>query len=329
MSHPMPDAMSSDSVVAPDGTAIETELATAQQAVSEHAHQQARRRLAVEALRSAQTVLSAAREKVAAESADVECLETLSPTRIWAGLRGNRAERLDVERAERQAAEWAAASAHAKAMAAERELAVIDAAIGALGDVEARRTRALEAKEAWVYGGGGATAAELADIAQRLGAVRAELTEIDEAATAAGHAADALSAAAEHLRSADGWATYDTFMGGGMIADMVKHDKMDRAADLIRAADAQLAHLAVELGDLGERGVGGLGVDELTRTFDLWFDNIFSDWTVKNRIAEARERVDAAERAVDGVRSRLAARRRDAEASASAMAMRREELLMS
>jgi hypothetical protein len=310
-----------------DPTAIEAELAAAQQAVSEHAHQLTRRRLAAEALHAARTASEAAREKLADESADVARLESLSPTRIWAGLRGNRAERLDVERAEQQAAEYEAARAHAKVVTAERELAVVEAAIAALGDVEARRTRALQAKEAWVRSGGGPVAAELADIAQRRGAVRADLTEIDEAVVAADRAAGALSAAAEHLRSADNWATYDTFMGGGMIADMVKHDKMDRAAELIRIADAELAHLAVELGDLGERGVGGLGVDGLTRTFDMWFDNIFSDWSVKNRINEARERVHAAAHAVDGVRSRLAARRRDAEAAASAMAARREELL--
>lgn len=326
MSHP--DAMFPVSAALPDGTAIEIELAAAQQAASEHSQQHARRRIAVEALGHARSALSAAREKVADESADVARLESLSPTRIWAGLRGNRSERLDVERAEQQAAEYAAASAHARTVAAERELAVIDAAIAALGDVEARRTRALEAKEAWVRSGGGAVAAELADVAQRIGAVRAELVEIDQAADAADGAVHALAAAADHLRSADSWATYDTFMGGGMIADMVKHDKMDRAAALIRAADAELAHLAVELGDLGERGVGGLGVDDLTRVFDVWFDNIFSDWSVKNRIAEARDRVDAAGRAVDGVRSRLAARRHDAEASASAMAARREELLL-
>jgi len=324
----MSHAASFDPTAPPDPSAIESELAAAQQAVHEHTYQLARRRTAAEALEAARVTLSAARKKVADESADVERLESLSPTRIWAGLRGDRAQRLDVERAEQQAAEYAAASALAKVMTAERELAVIDAAIGALGDVEARRTRALAAKEAWVRGGGGAAAAELADIAQRLGAARSELTEIDEAAVAADQALAALRAAAEHLRSADSWATYDTFMGGGMFADMVKHDKMDRAAALIRAADAELAHLAVELGDLGERGVGGLGIDGMTRTFDIWFDNIFSDWSVKNRIAEARERVDTAGRAVDHVRSRLAARRRDAEGTVAAMAARREQLLL-
>src|SRR5918998_675178 len=104
--------MSSERGSSPDPTSIEAELAAAQQAVSEHAHQLSRRHVAVEALHAARTASEAAREKLADESADVARLESLSPTRIWAGLRGNRAERLDVERAEQQAGEYEAARAH-------------------------------------------------------------------------------------------------------------------------------------------------------------------------------------------------------------------------
>ncbi|MFD6135473.1 hypothetical protein [Isoptericola sp. NPDC060257] len=95
----------------------------------------------------------------------------------------------------------------------------------------------------------------------------------------------------------------------------------------MREADGALRHLTVELGDLGEQGVGGVGVDGLTRTLDVWFDTIFTDWSVRNRIAEARDRVAAATRAVHGVRQRLA-ERSAAEAELAALAARRESLLV-
>ena len=44
--------------------------------------------------------------------------------------------------------------------------------------------------------------------------------------------------------------------------------------------------LARELADVGVRStVERLQVDGLTRTFDVWFDNIFTDWSVKSRIS--------------------------------------------
>lgn len=313
-----------------DGPAggVEEELAAARAAVVEHAQQSARRQVAGREAAAAQEALAAARASLADETADVARLESLSLARVWAGLRGDRAQRLDAERAEQQAAEYVAATAQARLDAAEREVRAVDAGLAALGDVQARWHAALAAKEEWVRGAGGAAAAELAAVAERVGGWRAQQVEVAEAQAAADQAARALAAAAGELRGADGWSTYDTFFDGGMLASMVKHDKLDRAAALLRVADAALRHLAVELGDLGEQGVGGVGVDGLTRTLDVWFDNIFTDWSVKNRIAEARDRVEAAGRAVHGVRQRLAERAAAAEAELAALAKRRESLLV-
>ncbi|MCA5894419.1 hypothetical protein LEP48_13835 [Isoptericola sp. NEAU-Y5] len=309
-------------------SAIETELTGARRAVVEHRQQTARRDVALAALREAEAAHATARAALDDETADVARLESLSLARVWTALRGTRDQRLDAERAEQQAAQYVAATAQARVATATRELAVVDEAIRALGDVETRWAAALAAKEAWVHGTGGRPAAELADLAERAGALRAQQVEIAEAQTAALRAQAALDAAAGHLRSADGWSTYDTFFDGGMLASMVKHDKLDRAAELLRQADAALQHLSVELGDLGERGVGGVGIDGLTRTLDVWFDNIFTDWSVRNRIAEAIDRVRAATTAVQSVRGRLDAREGDAAVALRGLAARREAVLL-
>ncbi|MEU2202303.1 hypothetical protein [Isoptericola sp. NPDC019482] len=307
---------------------VEEELAAARAAVVEHAQQSARRQVAGRELAAAEGALAAARASLADETADVVRLESLSLARVWAGLRGDRAQRLDAERAEQQAAEYVAATAQARRDAADREVRAVDAGLAALGDVQGRWRAALAAKEQWVHGVGGPEAAALAAVAEQVGGWRAQQVEIDQARAAAEQAARALAAAAGELRSADGWSTYDTFFDGGMLASAVKHDKLDRAASLLRAADAALRHLTVELGDLGEQGVGGVGVDGLTRTLDVWFDNIFTDWSVRNRIAEARDRVAAAIGAVDGVRQRLAERSAAADAELAVLVARRESLLV-
>jgi hypothetical protein len=282
-------------------------LDAAESAVAEHARLAARRERALGAVQAERQALAQARERLADETADVERLEHLSPARIWAGLRGDRAERLDRERAEQQAAQYAAGVVAARLAAAERELAAVDAELAALGDVGARRAHALHAVEAWVRAHGGAAVGDLDALAREGALVAAERREVAEAAAAAHAAAGSLAEAAGYLRSADGWATYDTFFGGGFVADMVKHDKLDKAAALMRRADHDLRRLATELGDLGQQGVGGLGIDGLTSIFD-WMDNIFGDWAVKNRIADAAGRVQQARVAVGHVQQGLAAR---------------------
>ena len=65
------------------------------------------------------------------------------------------------------------------------------------------------------------------------------------------------------------------------------------------------------------------------QAFDVWFDNIFSDWSVRNRIAEAAERTGAAAAAVHRVRTGLTAREAELSGDVTRLAARREELLLS
>jgi hypothetical protein len=113
-----------------------------------------------------------------------------------------------------------------------------------------------------------------------------------------------------------------------MLTDMMKYDRMDEAQRLLHAADQALRHLSSELADVGMTAVvRGLAVDGLTQTFDVWFDNIFTDWSVKARISQAAERTASAARLVHEVRTRLAAQERDLTAREAELVSRREKLL--
>jgi hypothetical protein len=144
---------------------------------------------------------------------------------------------------------------------------------------------------------------------------------------AAQRASEALSGALQHLDSASSWAAYDTFGGGGFLSDMIKREKMDQAVVLMRNADEALRALSRELGDLGRDGVGGIDADGMIGTFDVWFDDIFSDWTVMNRISEARDRVRDALAAVGRVHQAADQRAAELEARLAELGVRRERLL--
>lgn len=307
---------------------VHEELAAALEAVAEHGRVSGRLERARTAEDGALRAATETRAALAVEAAEVEALESFSPTRIWATMRGRRDTDLDREQAERQAAEYAVARADAALQSAHDEVRRAEAELAALGDVHGRRERALAAVEEGLVAAGGATAEELTRIAGELAQARSQATEVAEASAAGEHAASCLDAASQRLGAAGGWATYDTFFGGGLITDAMKYDHMDEAQRLLHRADEALRRFAAELADVGLRAaVEGLAVDGLTQAFDVWFDNIFSDWSVRSRIEDAARRTQQAAHLVAQLRQRLADRGRELAERQAALTAERERLL--
>lgn len=270
-----------------------------------------------------------ARTRLVGEQRDVAALESFSMTRIMAGLRGRRDAELDRERAEAAAAEYAVAEATSRLATEQHEADSLDSRIAGFGDLDRRRAELLDQREQEVRRdpAGAVTARRLTELAERTGALQARRVQLEEADAAAREAHGALQETARHLGSAGSWATYDTFFGGGLVGDMVKHDKLDRAAALMRRADAALAHLATELADVGIGSVGEIGISSMTRALDVWFDNIFSDWAVRDRIAQADDRVQRLLVGVADIGRELHARQEQTVAGLEDAAAERERLL--
>ncbi|GIJ24957.1 hypothetical protein Vqi01_01190 [Micromonospora qiuiae] len=133
------------------------------------------------------------------------------------------------------------------------------------------------------------------------------------------------------LDSASGWSTYDTFFGGGMMASAMKHSRLDDAAQAAARAERCLAALRTELADVPGIDVIAprLAVGGLTRFVDIWFDNIFTDLAVRERITQAVHHVEQCRRLVSDVRVRLAQRAARDPATLSAIENERKHLLAS
>jgi hypothetical protein len=140
---------------------------------------------------------------------------------------------------------------------------------------------------------------------------RDQLREIQEAQDACEAALRSLGEAQRKVDSARSWGTYDTWFGGGLFSSLINHDRIDEAEQYMRAVDEALERLRRELADvhLGGAALGGVGVTDLTRTLDVWFDNFFSDLAVQSRLADADHRLDAIGEALVAVRRALQERR--------------------
>lgn len=268
------------------------------------------------------------RERLVDETRDVRRLESLSWTRILAGLKGDRITAVERETAERDAARYAVADAEAREAVARRDVEGLRARLDELGDVDARFSAALEAKHAWAATHAPEVARALAAVAERRGMLAAEDAEAREAHAAGVVAREHLVQAQRLLGSAESWSTWDTFGGGGLITDMVKYDRLDQVAEVLRRADLALRSFTRELADVHRAGVEGVQVDGLTRTFDVFFDNIFSDLAVRSRIQDAGRRVQRAVSDVDRTLVGLSERGRGIADELAALARQREELLL-
>ena len=133
-------------------------------------------------------------------------------------------------------------------------------------------------------------------------ALSRQLVEIEEAIRAGKRAMSTARSAMDHLDSAEGWATFDVWSKGGIISHLAKYNHVDSATDDFNRLNSQLEDLHKELQDLNLSGVASLdGIDSGTRTIDFWFDNIFTDLNVRERIRDDNDRVSGLFDKISGI----------------------------
>lgn len=119
-----------------------------------------------------------------------------------------------------------------------------------------------------------------------------QLVEIDEAKAVAHLVLGTAQSALDHLRSAEGWATYDIWARGGVISHMAKYNHIDNAQADFNRLSYQVKDLKKELSDIMIYETAyNVGIDSTTRMFDFWFDNIFTDLNVRDKIRADKEEV--------------------------------------
>ncbi|MFC7534466.1 hypothetical protein [Actinoplanes sp. GCM10030250] len=254
--------------------------------------------------------LAALRREQAAEQRHVDRLEGFSVDRVLTTLRGTHGSALDRERAEAEQARSRTADAQRRLDSLTAELAAVKARLAATSTAPATYAAAIAEKERQLRESGHASGTRLTELAVERDAVRSDLQRLQRAAKAAARAAEALRAANEYLASAGTWSIADTFLSGGVLSSYVKHERMDEASAHLAGAERQLDALRKELGDRGAVSALGTGpgVDETTRFFDVWLDNIFTDLSVRGRIDAGRERIARVAVQVRDVRTSLNSR---------------------
>ena len=227
------------------------------------------------------------------EQEDVQKLEGKSLANYFFQVVGKLDGKLDQERQEAYAAK-------VKLDAAERELAGIEADISEIQTqlneiriAEAQYKEALDIKRAMLKASGTAAADQIIEIEQKIAALEAQKREIKEAISAGYSARGTADRILSELESADGWNTWDMFGGGGILTHMAKHDHLDSAQDLVSELQSKLRKFKTELADIQIASNLQVSIDGLLRFADYFFDGLFADWAVGDKISRSMNSVSS------------------------------------
>ena len=128
--------------------------------------------------------------------------------------------------------------------------------------------------------------------------------ELGEASAAGQSALATADGILESLSSAEGWGTWD-LIGGGLIADLAKHSKLDEAQAAVEYLQSQLRAFRTELADVTISADFQVNIDGFLRFADYVFDGIFADWAVLDRINQAQAQVEDTRAQICAVLDRL------------------------
>lgn len=245
------------------------------------------------------------KEETYKEQLDVDQLENFSAAKLFYQIVGKLDERLEKEQAELYAAALRYDSARQELQSVEgeldsrrRELALLDGCEAEYERLLAEKARALREDPA------SPSARRLLALEERQARLSAREKELNEAILAGCDALSDIRAIEESLSSAEGWGTWDVF-GGGLISDMAKYSHLDEAQRQINTLQRSLSRFRTELADVDIRVDIQIEVDSFLRFADYFFDNIFTDWAVLDRIRNTQSQVQQAGGSVRTLVSRL------------------------
>lgn len=224
------------------------------------------------------------------EQEDVDRLEGRSLSAFFYHVIGKKEEKLTQEKQE-------AYAARVKYDAVARELAGIEedlhrcqGELDELRNCESRYADLLQEKTQAVKAAGGSTAEQILNLETRAAYLESQERELEEACAAGREALTTTDQIAESLNSAEGWGTWDLF-GGGLLSDMAKHGHLDDAQASVERLQSQLRRFKTELADVTIAADFQVSIDGFLRMADYFFDGIFADWAVLDRIHQSQEQI--------------------------------------
>ena len=238
------------------------------------------------------------------EQAYVDRLEGRSLAAFFYNVIGKMDEQLDKERQEAYAARVKYDAAARELEGVEADLRRYESELSALRGCEHRYDEVLKEKADAIKAAGGSNGEEILKLEERNAFLESQKKELQEAISAGNAALSTTQQVLSSLDSAEGWGTWDLF-GGGLVADLAKHSHLDEAQGAIEQLQSQLRRFKTELADVTIQTDMQVNVDGFLRFAVYFFDGLFADWAVLDKINQSQSQVQNTKSQIASVLSRL------------------------
>lgn len=115
--------------------------------------------------------------------------------------------------------------------------------------------------------------------------LRTIIKEIEEAEVVVREVINIAKLSIDKFKSAKNWGMADIFFDDGIFTEVMKYNKINSAQSMVHTLNATIARMNKELRDVND--IYGVYCQEFgsdIKFMDFFFDNIFVDWSVVNKI---------------------------------------------
>lgn len=240
------------------------------------------------------------------EQADVDRLECHSLTSFFYGVIGKMDEKLDKEREEAYAASVKYDVAAHELSSVEEDIKRYEAELGELRECEQQYAQVLKDKLEAIKSFGTQEAEGILRTEEHISYLEGQAKAIQEALRAGQVALETTDSILSSLDSAEGWGTWD-LLGGGLLSDMAKHGHLDEAQQRVEYLQVQLRRFKTELTDVTINADMQVNIDGFLCFADYFFDGLFADWVVLDKINQSQTQVQNTKSQIECVVNRLTA----------------------
>ena len=262
------------------------------------------------------------------EQADVERLERTSLSSVFYAMIGRKDEMLDKEKAEAYAAKVKYDAAVEELRLIEEDLHRMETQLCDLIACKKEYYLLLEEKKEAIKAAHSMEAERIVQIEEKIAEQKNHQKEIKEAVSAGTRALGSAISILSNLDNAQNWGTYD-LVNGGLIAGLAKNSYLDEAQNKVITLQSQLRKFKTELTDITIQADMKVNVDGFLRFADYFYDGLFSDWAVLDRIGQSKSRVHSVKTKIENVLSQLDRMDRAAEQMIKQLEMERDSIVKS
>lgn len=308
-------------------TYYDEELQTLQQQIARKKHLQALLKELYTQRTELEAKVSNLKGVMEKEQSDVDRLEGRGLTALFYGIVGKKEEKLDEQRREAVTARAKYDVALQEMDLVQRRISRYEEELATLKDVEMKYAYALKQKVQLLKASATPVSEKILQYEEQISNLENQKKEICEAISAGTKAKNIAEQVLSELDDAEGWGTWD-LLGGGLLSDLAKHSSLDDAQEEIEHLQVQLRRFKTELADVTIRAEMQVNIDGFLRFADYFFDGLFADWAVLDKIEESQSEVKNVIKQIQAVLDKLASMLTNAERDQAAVQAKLDELIV-